>query len=394
MKIESCLTTIALLRRTIAPCYECKCVFRTEQWLTLFVLERGPFLINADASTPVSLSSALASLHQTILAQITVATFQTRPASHNINQILIFLIKMSSRSAIHQLRRPRMASREGSSSQAHNLLYGWNPETEREPDPFKGPPLSDSKRGLPKRNRAPSGRRPSAPKPPASKGTESRQRRPSLVEMLRAATSRRPSDVTSSKANAKLSRKRGPSMEAAARRRRLSNASFTAAEIKPSRKRGPSLVEKAKELLLVNQSRTNTNAEPSFGCLPDHLSSLDRSASENEKTRLDIESKTRSFDLVMRWMDPTDWLKPSNFWKRTHPCMNFRLWRIIQRNAHNDVELKASADRNVAAAKLLYEQKGGDSAEWWDDDLEWEALISWSLAYGGQDPPRRDWKLP
>lgn len=74
--------------------------------------------------------------------------------------------------------------------------------------------------------------------------------------------------------------------------------------------------------------------------------------------------------------------------------MNFRLWRIIQRNAHNDVELKASADRNVAAAKLLYEQKGGDSAEWWDDDLEWEALISWSLAYGGQDPPRRDWKLP
>lgn len=301
---------------------------------------------------------------------------------------------MSSRSAIHQLRsnRPRMASREGSSSQAHNMLDGWSPETEKQPDPSDGPPLSNFKRALPKRNHAPSGRRPSAPKITASKGTESRQRRPSLVDILRAATGRRPSDTTSSAANVYSSRKRGPSLEAAGRRRRLSNASFTAAEIKPARKRGPSLVEKAKELL-ANQSKTNTHAEPSFGCLPDHLSKLDRSASENEKARLYIESKTRSFDLVLRWMDPTDWLKPSNFWKRTHPAMNFHLWRIIRRNSHNSVELKASADRNVVAAKLLYEQNGGDSAEWCSGDLEEELLISWSLAYGGRDPPRCDWKL-
>ena len=304
---------------------------------------------------------------------------------------------MSSRSAIHQLRpnRPRMASREGSSSQAHNTLYGWSPETENQPDPPDGPPLSDFKRGLPKRNRAPSGRRPSAPKPTAPKVTEPRHRRPSLVDILRATTGRRPSDVPSSTAaNSYSSRKRGPSLEAAARRRRLSNASFTAAEIKPSRrKRGPSLVERAKELL-TNQSRTNTDAEPSFGCLPDHLSTLDRSASENEKMRLYIESKTRSFDLLLRWIDPTDWLKPSNFWKRTHPAMNFHLWRIIQRDPHNSAELKASADRNVAAATLLYKQKGGDSAEWWDDDLEVKILLSWSLVYGGRDPPRCDWKLP
>lgn len=301
---------------------------------------------------------------------------------------------MSSRSAIRQLRpnRPRMASRVGSSSQANNTLYGGcpEPEIEREPDQFEGPPFSDFTRSLPRQNRAPSGRRPSAAQSKPTYKEESHRRRPSLVDILRAATGRRPSDITSSAANSHSSQKREPSLEAAARRRRLSNASITAATAEPSRKRGPSLVEKAKEL--VNQSR-NTNAEPSFRQLTDQLSHLDRSASENEKVRLWIESKTRSFDLVQRWKDPTDWLKPSNYWKRKHPAMNFRLWRIIQRNPRNDMELQASAERNVEAAKLLYEQKGGDSGQWWPEDLEEEILDSWSLAYGGQDPPRCDWML-
>lgn len=308
---------------------------------------------------------------------------------------------MSSRSAIHQLRanRPKMASRESSSSQAHNMLYGWSPEPEceREPDPFEGPPLRDFKRGLPKRNRAPSARRPSASKFAGTNRENSHQRRPSLVDILRAATGRRPSDLTTSHSS---SRKRGPSLEAAAaarRQRRLSNASFTAVEIvEPSRrKRGPSLVEKAKELVKT-QSRSHTDAakEPSeFRCLQDHLSRLDQSASENEKMRLWIESKTRSFDLVQRWKDPTDWLKPSNFWKRMHPCMNFRLWRIIQRNPNNSWELKISAEKNVEAARLLYELRGGDSGQEWPDDLEEEILDSWSLAYGGLDPPCCDWML-
>ena len=288
-----------------------------------------------------------------------------------------------------------MASREGSSSQAHNMLYGWSPETEREPDPFEGPPLSDFKRGLPKRNRAPSGRRPSTSKSTGTNRENTHRRRPSLVDILRAATGRRPSDLTSSAGHS--SRKRGPSFEATRRQRRLSNASFTAVEIiEPSRrKRGPSLVEKAKELL-ATQSRTKTDSgegPEEFGCLQDHLSSLDKLASENEKMRLWIESKTRCFDLVQRWKEPTDWLKPSNWWKRMHPAMNFRLWRIIQRNPHNSRELKISAKTNLEKATLLYEQKGGDSAVWWPDDLEEEILDSWSLAYGGLDPPVCDWML-
>ena len=305
---------------------------------------------------------------------------------------------MSSRSAIHQLRatRPKMASREGS-SQAQNMLYGWSPE-QREPDPFEGPPFSDFKRGLPKRNRVASGRRPSTSKSTGTIKENSHQRRPSLVDILRAATGRRPSsDLTSS--NDHSYRKRGPSFEAAAaaarrRQRRLSNESFTAVEIiEPSRKRGPSLlVKRAKEL--VFQSRThNTDTAEEFRCLPDHLSRLDKSASENEKIRLWIESKTRCFDLVQRWKDPEDWLKPSNFWKRMHPAMNFRLWRVIERNPNNSLELKASAVRNLEKATLLYERMGGDSRVWWPEDLEEQILDSWSLAYGGLDPPVRDWLL-
>ncbi|CAF9922147.1 MAG: hypothetical protein ALECFALPRED_002026 [Alectoria fallacina] len=294
---------------------------------------------------------------------------------------------MSSRSGIHQLRATR--PRAGSSSQAHSMLYGWSPEpeNEREPDPFEGPPLSDFSRGLPRRNRAPSGRRPSASKSAAANEEESRERRPSLVEKLRAATGRRPSESTSTAVNGQGSRKRGPSLGVAADRR-LSTASLTIANREASRQRGPSLVAKAKGLL-----NTNTNAEPSFRRLPDQLSRYDESASENEKIRLSIESMTRSFDLIQRWKDPTDWLKPSNYWKRNHPAMNLRLWRIIQRNPDNSWRLQASAERNLEAAKLLYEQKGGNSEEWWPEDLEEEILNSWSLGYGGHDPPRGEWTL-
>ncbi|KAF6240752.1 hypothetical protein HO173_001425 [Letharia columbiana] len=297
---------------------------------------------------------------------------------------------MSSRSAIHQLRATR--SRVGSSSQANSVLHGWTPEpeTEREPDPSEGPPLSDFARGLPRRNRAPSGRRPSVSKPTATNREESRQRRPSLVEKLRAAAGRRPSETKPSAVFGQGSRKRGSSKDAPVGRR-LSNASLIAANDAPSRKRGPSLVAKAKEM--VNRPRTNTNAEPSFPRLTD-LSRHEKSASENEKVRLSIESMTRSFELIQRWKEPTDWLKPSNWWKRNHPAMNFRLWRIIQRNPLNHFELRASAERNVEAARLLYEQKGGFSGEWWPEDLEEEILDSWSLSFGGRDPPRSEWTLP
>ena len=297
---------------------------------------------------------------------------------------------MSSRSAIHQLRTNR--SRMGSSSQAHKVLYGWNPEpeTEHEPDPSVGPPLSNFTRGLPRRNRTPSGRRPSASKFSATNRGETRQRKPSLVGKLLAATGRRLSETTLSAVNGQESRKKAPSLEAAVGRR-FSNASLLPTNGGPSRKRGPSLVAKAKEL--VNLPHINTNPEPSFGRYPEKLSRYDESASENEKIRLSIESRTRSFDLIQRWKDPSDWLKPSNFWKRKHTAMNFRLWRIIQRNPLNHRELQASAERNLQAAKLLYEQKGGDSGEWWPEDLEEEILDSWSLCFGGQDPPRREWRL-
>ena len=76
-----------------------------------------------------------------------------------------------------------------------------------------------------------------------------------------------------------------------------------------------------------------------------------------------------------------------------HPAMNFRLWRVIERNPNNSLELKASAVRNLEKATLLYEQMGGDSRVWWPEDLEEQILDSWSLAYGGLDPPVRDWLL-
>ncbi len=293
-------------------------------------------------------------------------------------------LKMSSRSAIHQLRANR--SRMDSSSQAHNVLYGWSPE----PVSFVDPPLRNFTKGLPIRDRAPSGRRPSASKISAANGRETRQRKPSLVEKLLAATGRRLSETTLSAVSGQGSRERAPSLEAAVGRR-FSNASLLPTNGGPSRKRGPCLIAKAKEL--VNLPHTNTKPETSFGRYPDKLSRYDESASENEKIRLYIESRTRSFDLVQRWKDPSDWLKPSNYWKRQHTAMNFRLWRIIQRNPLNHRELQASAERNLQAAKFLYEQKGGDSEEWWPEDLEEEILDSWSLCFGGQDPPRHEWRL-
>lgn len=270
--------------------------------------------------------------------------------------------KMSSRSAIHQLRANR--SRAGSSSQAHSILYGWSPEpeTECEQDSSEGPPLSEFSRGLPRRNRAPSGRRPSASKSTAANGVGPGRRRPSLVEKLRVATGQRPS-----------------------------TSSYTAVNNEATRKRGPSLVAKAKEL--VNRPRTDTNAEPSFRRLPDQLSRYDESASENEKVRLSIEADVPCFCLIQRWKEATDWLKPSNYWKKSHPAMNYRLWRIIARNSCNDWKLQASAERNLEAATLLYAQKGGDTKEWWPEDLEEEILDSWSLSFGGHDPPRRKWTL-
>ncbi len=235
-------------------------------------------------------------------------------------------LKMSSRSAIHQLRANR--SRMGSSSQAHIVLYGWNPEPEieREPDPLVDPPLNNFTKCLLRRNRAPSGRRPSASKISAANERETGQRRPSLVEKLLAATGRRLSETALSAVNGQGSRERAPSLKAAVGRR-FSNASLLPTKGGPSQKRGPSLVAKAKEL--VNLPHTNTDPEPSFVRYPDKLSRYDESASENEKIRLSIESRTRSFDLVQRWKDPSDWLKPSNYWKRQHTAMNFRLWRII-----------------------------------------------------------------
>lgn len=298
---------------------------------------------------------------------------------------------MHSRSAIHQ-QRPDYSRMRSSSSQAGALLHGWSPEIETEREP-NAPSLGEFTRGLPKRNRAPRGPRSSASKRTAANGNEPGQRRPSLVEMvekLRAATSRRLSETASLAANWQEARKKEPSWAATARRR-ISNASLLPTSRDPSQKRGPSLVEIAREL--VKRPPGKTDAESSSRQAPEKLSSYDAAASENEKMRLEIESKTRSFDLVQRWKDPTDWLKPSNYWKRKHPAMNFRLWRIIQRNPLNSEELQASAESNLEAARLLYEKRGGCSGEWWPADLEEEILDSWSLCYGGRDPPRHEWRL-
>ncbi len=145
----------------------------------------------------------------------------------------------------------------------------------------------------------------------------------------------------------------------------------------------------------MNQPRTrDVKAEPSsFRRLPGQLSRYDESVSENEKARLEIEAVTPCFNLVQRWKDPNDWLKPSNYWKKTHPAMNFRLWRVVARDPRNGWELKAWAERNLEEATRRYEQKGGDGGEWWPEGSEEEVLDEWSLSFGGQDPPRSRWGL-
>ena len=162
-----------------------------------------------------------------------------------------------------------------------------------------------------------------------------------------------------------------------------------------ARKRGPSLVAKAKELLL-NQARPDTKGESSsssFRRPPGQPSQYADSALGDEKARLSIEAETPCFNLVQRWKDPTDWLEPSDYWKRTHPAMNFCLWKIIARNGGR--ELKGEARRNLEEAVRLYERNGGDVREGWKKDgvAEEEVLDSWSLSFGGHDPPRCRWNV-
>ena len=288
---------------------------------------------------------------------------------------------MNTRSAIHQ-NRPEQSRARSSSSQARTLLYGYTPETEigRQPDLFEeGPPLSDFTRGLPKRNRdrAPSGQRSSIPSSAGTNGAASRLRSPSsVVEKMRGAGSRRPSTSSSDKVN---------------------NQSA-------ARKRGPSLVAKARELMIqstTHASSSSSSLSSSFHRRLDQQHLLSRhddkkSASEDddEKVRLSIEAKTPCFNLVQRWKDLTDWLEPSGYWKKTHPAMNFRLWRILARKSRDQGRLKASvAQRHLEDATRLFELKGGDSRERWPEGLEEEVLDSWALGFGGQDPPRREWWL-
>ena len=190
------------------------------------------------------------------------------------------------------------------------------------------------------------------------------RRKPSLLQRLRAATSRRSSNVPTPTTN--------PDQ---------------------SQTQGPSIVTKAKALL--TNRRTTTPAPPvqTFRRLQDQPSRAEEAANETEKKRLEIESVTPINDLILRWKDTKDWLTPSAHWKGTHPAMNFHLWSIIYRNPKNHWRVQAAAERNLMDAKLLYEQKGGDGEEWWPSDLEEELLDSWALAYGGQDPPFCRWKL-
>ena len=144
-----------------------------------------------------------------------------------------------------------------------------------------------------------------------------------------------------------------------------------------ARNRGASLVAKAKGLM-KNQSDPNTKNKN------------EGSASADEKVRLEIESSTPWFNLVQRWKDPTDWLEPSDYWKRTHPAMNFRLWSIVVRKPGNSRELRISAQRNLELATMLFESKGGNCkrGRWTEEE---EVLDGWALGFGGRDPPRSEW---
>ena len=190
------------------------------------------------------------------------------------------------------------------------------------------------------------------------------RRRPSLLQRLRVATSRRSSNVPTS-----------------------------TTDTDQSRNRGPSIVTKAKELLTNRRTTTPAPPEQTFRRLPDQLSRGEEAARETEKQRLKIEAETPISNLIVRWKDTNDWLTPSAPWKRTHPAMNYHLWSIIHRNPKNRWRVQATAERNLIDAKLLYEEKGGDGEERWPSNLEEELLDAWALAYGGQDPPFCKWKL-
>ena len=292
---------------------------------------------------------------------------------------------MDSRSLIHQ-DQSKTSRQRSSSSQGYNIFHGWNPDTEseRKPSHHDGPSQNALTRSLSKRGQQP-------PIPPSSVGgATSRRRSPFLVEKVYAARMRRSLASPSAAMESQGSRERGSSLggSGAACGQESSHDNMGR---EMTRKRDPSLVAKAKELL--SPTRADTKAESSFRRPPGQSSRYDDSAIGDEKARLSIEAETPCFNLIQRWKDPNDWLEPSDYWKRTHPAMNFRLWKIIVRNPRMGRELKISAQRNLEEAVRLYEQKGGNARERWNRDVAEEMLDSWSLSFGGHDPPRCSWTL-
>lgn len=120
---------------------------------------------------------------------------------------------------------------------------------------------------------------------------------------------------------------------------------------------GNSHRERAKTLISrgVQQAKgLARSTSHSFRRLPNELSRETDARMEDEKIRVEIEANTNLLELIGRWKDPKDRLQPSAVWRRTHPRMNYHLQAIVQRPRLRNVWSAKSAQLSLAEAHESY----------------------------------------
>lgn len=124
---------------------------------------------------------------------------------------------------------------------------------------------------------------------------------------------------------------------------------------------GNSHRERAKTLISqkVQQAKgLARSTSHSFRRLPDQWSRETEAKVDEEKVYLEVEAKTNLLELIGRWKDPNDRLKPSAVWRRTHPRMNYHLQAIIQRPRLKNWRSSRSAQETLEEARERYLEAG------------------------------------
>lgn len=95
---------------------------------------------------------------------------------------------------------------------------------------------------------------------------------------------------------------------------------------------------------------------------------------DDEKSRLEVEANTNLLQLIGRWKDPKDRLRPSAAWKRAHPRMNYHLQEITERPRLRNWRSARSARLRLVEAKESYiEAKCPEEEMYWAHPY-WQAV--------------------